>query len=601
MPEAGDLLAACGVSTAAVYMPGFHRSVDNDLLWGAKWTEWVNLRDEVNDTVAHNVVRHPLRGYYDIWDNGAATLKAQAREARAAGVRAFMFYHYWFPHGRTLLSRPLEEALLGKDANDDAFFARRSNASVASDAIPTGHSVGHKRGGKRPPPPPPPPAPPPSIGMPFFFSWANEAWEKRFVQTGAFKGDPTAGASSMPRTTLIPQGYGTVADWEAHFEWLLRFFRHPDYVRVDGAPLMVIYDASDFSDPRPGDSDAEEPLKWCAADAGSAGDSCGGRPTPLGCAAAELYLRWYPHFGGFLTVENAHAFHKIQGEQLGYVWPKSDPCAPSKVAKGGNLLPSILATWQRMARERGLTKGLRFYFTFNHQANSKPKAHPGHGAAQRDGSHHGYVQFMPMSLVSQSFMVKGWPWGAGGNFYWGLINECFREESGLPLSTNLSNVSRHFVPHGYKMRCDCLLRHVESDELDERYLTSIRRAQTTSSPMTFVRGAFPSWSNYPRGKRSAAGYCRDISTQAYRKLLQRQLERSLADAGGAEACAATASNASASSEASWQHLVLVNSWNEWGEQGGIEPSVQDGTALLDAHREAIEAVTSKVAAARHRM
>ena len=48
-----------------------------------------------------------------------------------------------------------------------------------------------------------------------------------------------------------------------------------------------------------------------------------------------------------------------------------------KVAKGGNLLPSILATWQRMARERGLTKGLRFYFTFNHQANSKPKAHPG--------------------------------------------------------------------------------------------------------------------------------------------------------------------------------------------------------------------------------
>ena len=36
----GDQLAACGVGTVAIYMPGYHRSVDNDILWGAGWTEW---------------------------------------------------------------------------------------------------------------------------------------------------------------------------------------------------------------------------------------------------------------------------------------------------------------------------------------------------------------------------------------------------------------------------------------------------------------------------------------------------------------------------------------------------------------------------------
>lgn len=33
-------------------------------------------------------------------------------------------------------------------------------------------------------------------------------------------------------------------DWpllRAHFEWLLPFFRHPNYIKVDNAPLLTIY------------------------------------------------------------------------------------------------------------------------------------------------------------------------------------------------------------------------------------------------------------------------------------------------------------------------------------------------------------------------
>lgn len=442
------------------------------------------------------------------------------------------------------------------------------------------------------------------IGIPFFFSWANEAWESSLNRRSAFKGDPTAEkkAYSTPRPSLISQGYGGPADWEAHFEWLLRFFRHEDYVRVGGAPLLVIYDASDFVEARPGDARPEEPLSWCnetsvtdgATTKRSRTDSCGGRRTPFGCAAAELYLLWYPHLRHFLSVDTAYAYHMVQGQSIGSAWPRSDPCKPSKTRKRPHLLQEMLATWQRLARAAGLARGLHVLFTFNHQPGSVPTRNLATPQKQigPDGSFKGMVQFWPMSLVSLPFMTSGWPWGARGNFYWGLTRECYRQEAGLPESTNLSMLLQ---PRGYKMTCDSLLSYVGSEEVERRYLHAIRKAQPPheeAPPLSIVRGAFATWSNYPRYKNRAAAYCRNQSTTGYARLLAIQLRRSLADAGGAEACAATASNATASAEAAWRHLVLINAWNEWGEQASIEPSVQDGYALLDATRKAIANVTA---------
>ena len=95
--EVGSLLAQCGVATVAIYFPGFHHSVDNDMLWGEKWTEWDNLFSDngsvplLHDAKAHNELLHPQRGYYDIWDKHARTIRAQAQQAAAAGFQAFMF------------------------------------------------------------------------------------------------------------------------------------------------------------------------------------------------------------------------------------------------------------------------------------------------------------------------------------------------------------------------------------------------------------------------------------------------------------------------------------------------------------------------------
>ena len=109
-----------------------------------------------------------------------------------------------------------------------------------------------------------------------------------------------------------------------------------------------------------------------------------------------------------------------------------------------------------------------------------------------------------------------------------------------------------------------------------------------------VRGAFSSWSNYPRLKRRGAAYCRQPSPEHFGLLMRTQLQRALGDAGGAKRCAATAANATSAADSAWRHLVLVNSWNEWGEQAAIEPSMEDGTALLDAHRAAVVAIAAEV-------
>lgn len=335
-----------------------------------------------------------------------------------------------------------------------------------------------------------------------------------------------------------------------------------------------------------------------AAESGSSrNDTCRGRPTPLGCAAAEEYLRWYPHLGKFLAVEAAYAYHVVQGKGLGFAWPRSDPCSQTRSPAPTHLLTQMLVTWQQMARARGLPHGLHILLTMNHQAHSAPEfsRHLLAGRDKEGSGVRGMVQFLPTSLVSLPFMTKGWPWAANGNFYWGVHLKCYHEEMKMPASVNLTAV---MPPRGWKVSCECLHRHVASDELEHRFKNALRLAsrKNASQLLSYVRGAFASWSNYPRIKHRGAAYCRGPSPAAFENLVRVQLSRALADAGGAVKCAATGQNVTASAAAAWRHLILINSWNEWGEQAAIEPSVEDDEALLDAHLKAVQNVTERVLA-----
>lgn len=162
----------------AFVLPQYHPIPENDEWWGEGFTEWTNVRKAKPLFPGHLQPRVPANGrYYSMLD--PATHDWQAQLARDHGLYGFCYYHYWF-RGKRLLEKPLE-LLLERGKPD----------------------------------------------FPFCLAWANEPW------TRAWDGGD--------REILMPQEYGDEDDWEQHFACLLRFFKDPRYIRVNGKPMLLIY------------------------------------------------------------------------------------------------------------------------------------------------------------------------------------------------------------------------------------------------------------------------------------------------------------------------------------------------------------------------
>ncbi len=171
----------------AFYLPQYHPIPENDASWGKGFTEWTNAAKAKPLYRGHYQPHVPSDlGFYDL--RVAETRAAQAEMARACGVEAFCYYHYWFG-GKRLLERPFEEVLA---AGRPAF--------------------------------------------PFCLCWANATW------TGIWHGNP--------KRILVEQTYPGEEDYRAHFACLVRAFRDPRYLRVEGKPLFMIYKPRDLPDAR---------------------------------------------------------------------------------------------------------------------------------------------------------------------------------------------------------------------------------------------------------------------------------------------------------------------------------------------------------------
>lgn len=170
----------------AFYLPQFHPIPENDAWWGPGFTEWTNVVRARPRFAGHDQPRLPADlGFYDLRLPEAR--EAQAQLARAYGVGAFCYYHYWFA-GRRLLGRPLDEVL----------------ASGKPD-------------------------------FPFCLCWANEPWSRHW----------DGGHGEI----LVAQHY-SIEDDRRHIEWLLHVFEDPRYVRLQGRPLLLVYRASQWPEPR---------------------------------------------------------------------------------------------------------------------------------------------------------------------------------------------------------------------------------------------------------------------------------------------------------------------------------------------------------------
>jgi hypothetical protein len=169
----------------AFYLPQYHPIAENDQWWGPGFTEWTNVSKASPLFEGHHQPRVPSElGFCDL--RVAETRHAQAELARAHGIHAFCYYHYWFG-GKQLLERPF--------------------AAVLASGEPD---------------------------FPFCLCWANEPWSRRW--------------DGRADDVLQAQTYSADDDI-AHIQSLFPAFADRRYLTVEGKPLFIVYQARDLPDP----------------------------------------------------------------------------------------------------------------------------------------------------------------------------------------------------------------------------------------------------------------------------------------------------------------------------------------------------------------
>ncbi len=172
----------------AFYLPQFYPTPENDSWWGKGFTEWTNVGKAKPLFKGHNQPRVPTElGYYDL--RLPVVREQQAQMARDAGVTAFCYWHYWLGDGKRLLSDVFDEVLESGKPN-----------------------------------------------FPFCLGWANHSWYAK-----DWNPDGT-----IDKKLLIEQTYPGIEDQKKHFDFLLKAFKDPRYFKVDGAPLLYIFDSKNL-------------------------------------------------------------------------------------------------------------------------------------------------------------------------------------------------------------------------------------------------------------------------------------------------------------------------------------------------------------------
>lgn len=168
----------------AFYLPQFHPLPENDEWWGKGFTEWTNVGKAKPLFKGHDQPRVPTElGYYDL--RLPQVREEQAKLAREAGIEGFMYWHYWFGNGKTIM------------------------ADIFKEVLDSGHP-----------------------NYPFCLGWANHSWYNKLWNKD--------GTSS--NKLLIEQTYPGYDDVKIYFDSLLPAFNDCRYIKVDGKPLFYIFD-----------------------------------------------------------------------------------------------------------------------------------------------------------------------------------------------------------------------------------------------------------------------------------------------------------------------------------------------------------------------
>ena len=167
------------IKPLAFYLPQYHPIPENNEWWGEGFTEWTNVSKATPLFPGHYQPHIPSDlGFYDLRLEEARI--AQADLAKQYGIEGFIYWHYWFGNGKTILERPFNEVL--ESGRPD---------------------------------------------FPFCLAWANQSW------TGIWHG--------LENQILMEQQYPGKEDYEKHFYHVLPAFQDKRYIRVDGMPVFFVY------------------------------------------------------------------------------------------------------------------------------------------------------------------------------------------------------------------------------------------------------------------------------------------------------------------------------------------------------------------------
>lgn len=169
----------------ALHLPQFHNIKENDEWWGEGFTEWTNVKKAKPIYKGHMQPMIPLgNNYYDLTNPNA--LKWQADLAKRYRIDGFVYYHYWYS-GKQMLEKPCEILLRHRE-----------------------------------------------ISTSYCFCWANHPWTKAW--------------DGKEHLILQKQTYGGKEEWEKHIRYFVKFFNDSRYIRINGNPVLFIYNASNIPD-----------------------------------------------------------------------------------------------------------------------------------------------------------------------------------------------------------------------------------------------------------------------------------------------------------------------------------------------------------------